>query len=174
VCSADLAARPDDHDVHHATAAARVGGDLHHLRPGAMLRLRGAEYVLERSLRLEQGDLRWTEHRLSSDASGRSLWLEVPDEPLAPLSVHGRGGQQPPLSRPVLPDPDAGFVLRRAGTARYRTIERAGISKIGTLIFVEYIAGARLLSFERHHRDEPWQIWHGRVLDRSAVELLRR
>jgi hypothetical protein len=77
------------------------------------------------------------------------------------------------VPQPSLPEPDTGLVLRRAGAARYRTIERAGMSKIGILIYVEYAVRTHLLTFERHHRDEPWQVWHGRVLDRSAVELTR-
>jgi hypothetical protein len=155
--------------MHHATATDRAHGNLTSLRPGAMLRVRGADYLLERSLRLEQGDHRWTEHRISSDASGRTLWLEVPDDHAAPVVAFARGAQQPPLPRPVLPETDAGFVLRRAGTARYRTLERAGIAKIGTLTYVEYASGARRLAFERRDRDQPWQVWHGHELDRSEI-----
>ena len=159
--------------MHRATASNRACGDLSSLRPGALLRVRGADYLLERSLRLEQGDHRWTEHRISSDTSGRTLWLEVPDDHAAPVVAYARGAQQPPLPQPVLPEPDAGFVLRRAGTARYRTLERAGIPKIGTLNYVEYASGARRLAFERHGRDEPWQVWHGHELDRSEIEPVR-
>ena len=98
----------------------------------------------------------------------------MPHDADAPVVAYARGGQQPPLARPVLPDPGAGFVLCRAGTARYRTNERAGMAKIGRLIYVEYAAGARRLTFERHDRDEPWQVWHGHVLDRTDIEIIRR
>jgi hypothetical protein len=159
--------------MHRATASDHARVDLSSLQPGALLRVRGTQYLLERSLRLEQGVSRWTEHRISSDAAGRTLWLEVPDNPAAPVAAYARGAQQPPLSRPILPDSHAGFVLRRAGTARYRTLERAGIAKIGTLMFVEYASGARRLAFERRGRDEPWQVWHGHELDRSEIEPIR-
>ena len=158
--------------MHRATASNRALTDLSSLRPGALLRVRGGQYLLERSLRLEQGDHAWTEHRVSSDTSGRTLWLEVPDDPAAPVVVYARGGQQLPLPRPVLPDTHEGFVLRRAGTARYRTLERAGVAKIGTLIYVEYASGARRLAFERRRRDEPWQVWHGHELDRAEIQLV--
>jgi Domain of unknown function (DUF4178) len=160
--------------MHRATAPNPDGHDLSSLRPGALLRMRGTDYLIERSLRLEQGDYHWTEHRLSSDASGRTLWLEVPDDDAAPVVVFARGSQQPPLPRPDLPDTHAEFVLRRAGTPRYRTVERAGIAKIGTLMYVEYASGARRLAFERHGRDDPWQVWHGHELDRSEIEPVRR
>lgn len=160
--------------MHHATASNRADGDLRHLRPGATLRIRGTEYLVERSLLLEHGHRRWTEHRISSDASGRTVWLEVPGDLATPVVAFARGAQQPPFPQPVLLDTDAGFLLRRSGSARYRTLERAGTAKIGTLIFVEYAAGARRLVFERHRHDEPWQVWHGHELDRSEIELLRR
>jgi hypothetical protein len=156
-----------------AIGAPHPNGQLRALQPRALVRLRGAAYVLERSLRLAQGDRRWTEHRLSSDESGRSVWLEVPDEAGGELLVHERGYQLPPLSGPIVLDaPADGFTLRRAGTARYRTVERAGLAKTGSLSYVEYASGDRRMTFERHRQDEPWQLWHGHVIDRAAVRLV--
>lgn len=159
--------------MHRAAASNRADGDLTRLRPGATLRVRGTDYLLERSLRLEQGERRWTEHRLSSDVTGRTLWLEVPDDRSAPVVAFARGAEQPPLPQPVLLDAHAGFVLTRAGSARYRTVERSAVAKIGTLIFVEYAKGRRRLAFERRRHDEPWQVWHGHELDRSEVAFVR-
>ena len=56
--------------------------ELTALRPGAAVRVMGDEFLIERTIRFEQdGDCVWCEHRLSSDGTGRSLWLEMPAEP---------------------------------------------------------------------------------------------
>ena len=73
-------------------------------------------------------------------------------------------------------DQHAAARLRMPGissAARYRTVERSAVAKIGTLIFVEYAKGRRRLAFERRRHDEPWQVWHGHELDRSEVAFVR-
>ena len=55
--------------------------ELTALRPGAALRYEDEEFVIERTIRFEEGDCVWFEHRLSSDGTGRSLWLEIPADP---------------------------------------------------------------------------------------------
>ena len=49
--------------------------ELTALRPGAAVRHGGEEYVIERTIRLDQEGCVWFEHRLSSDGSGRTVWL---------------------------------------------------------------------------------------------------
>jgi len=136
------------------------------------MRVEGVDYLVERSLILEHDGLRWTEHRLSSDACGRSLWLEVPENQ-APLVVHERAAQLAPVADLRLLEgaaPSTG-VLLAAGKATYRTIERAGAGKRGDLFYVGYGRGHRRVTFERHREDEPWQVWHGRLIDSSSVRL---
>ncbi|NUT55791.1 MAG: DUF4178 domain-containing protein, partial [Thermoleophilia bacterium] len=77
-------------------------GELTALRPGAAVRHRGAEYVIERTIRLEQDDFVWFEHRLSSDGSGRTVWLEIPPDPEDGVIVYDRSE---PLDVPHEPRP---------------------------------------------------------------------
>ncbi len=55
--------------------------ELTALRPGAAVRVEGEEFLIERTIRFEEDDCVWFEHRLSSDGTGRSLWLEIPADP---------------------------------------------------------------------------------------------
>ena len=51
--------------------------ELTAVRPGAALRLRGDEFVVERCGRFEDPDGGWLEHRLSSNASGQGVSTDI-------------------------------------------------------------------------------------------------
>ena len=127
---------------------------------------------MDRSLLFAHDAVRWTEHRLSSDSSGRSVRLEIPDDE-APLVVYERDARLVPVADPGAVSGAAPAEVRSRGKTLYRTIERAGTGKTGELFYVEYACGDRRLTFERHRDDERWQVWHGRAIDRSAVQLPR-
>src|SRR5918997_1652664 len=101
--------------------------ELTALRPGAALRHRGEEFVIERCIRFEERGSVWYEHRLSSDRSGRSLWLEIPPGPGGPEIEHG--GET--------------LALLVSGRAAYRTLERSAAAKTGELVYHEYALGDR-------------------------------
>ena len=154
-----------------ATAPTRM--NLESLRPGCLIRVEGTEYQVERSLIFAHDAVRWTEHRLSSDSSGRSVWLEVPENE-GPFVVYERDARLVPVADPgAVQGSVATAEVRARGKALYRTIERAGTGKTGELFYVEFACGDRRLTFERHGEDELWQVWHGRAIDRSAVQLTR-
>ena len=78
--------------------------ELTALRPGVALRYDGEEFVIERTIRFEEHGCAWFEHRLSSDGSGRTVWLEIPAGPEERVIVYDR-------SEDVL---DAAFAQGRA------------------------------------------------------------
>jgi hypothetical protein len=143
------------------------------LRPGSILRIEAARWVVERCLRFEQGSERWSEYRLSSDESGRSLSLEVhPGEPPT-LIVYapGRPVESPPGADRI--DHDGGRYERLAGgDATYRSEERAGPPKSGTLSYVEYADGDERLAFERYEPPAGWTVSRGRVVAASELDVV--
>ena len=147
--------------------------ELTAIRPGAALRLRGDEFVVERCGRFEDRDGGWLEHRLSSNASGSSLWLEVPADPAAPVIAYQRSdfvGEEPD-GREEIEHAGARFPLLTSGRASYRTMERSAASKRGHLEYYEYAAGDRRVSFERRDRGA-WEVSEGEEIEAAAIEVL--
>ena len=147
--------------------------ELTALRPGAALRLRGDEFVVERCGRFEDRHGGWLEHRLSSNASGSSLWLEVPADPAAPVVAYERGdfaGEEPDGGEEI-EHGGARYPLLASGRASYRTLERSAAPKLGEVEYYEYAAGDRRVSFERRD-DGAWEVSVGREIEAAAIELL--
>ena len=131
--------------------------ELTALRPGAALRVMGDDYLIERTVRCEQDDgAVWWEHRLSSDGTGRSLWLEIPVAPNEPLVAHE----------------SAGMGLLMSGRASYRSVERsAAAPKSGELVYHEYASGDRRVTYERRGESRVWEVSEGRAIDAASVEV---
>jgi hypothetical protein len=147
--------------------------ELTAIRPGVALRLRGDEFVVERCGRFEDASGGWWEHRLSSNASGSSLWLEVPADPAAPVIAYQRSdfvGEEPD-GRAEIEHGGATYPLLTRGLASYRTMERSAASKRGQLEYYEYAGGGRRVSFERRDRGA-WEVSEGEEIDPAAIELL--
>jgi len=148
--------------------------ELAALRPGVAVRYDGDEFVVERCIRFDEDGCVWFEHRLSSDGSGRSLWLEIPagrDDPVisyessttldaapegAPEIVH-RGERMP---------------LRVSGRARYRTVERSAAAKTGELVYHEYALGDRRVTYECRGDESIWEVSEGSAIDGASIEIL--
>ena len=148
--------------------------ELTALRPGAALRYLGDEFVIERCIRFEQDGCVWYEHRLSSDGSGRSLWLEIPADPddaviaydsSAMLDSAPDGGLEIEHGGERLP-------LLMSGRASYRTIERSAAAKTGTLVYHEYALGDRHVTYECRSDDTVWEVSEGRAIDARELEIL--
>jgi hypothetical protein len=147
--------------------------ELSGLRPGAAVRVEGEEFLIERTLCFEEGDCVWYEHRLSSDGTGRSLWLEVPAddgdpvisyESSARLDFTPDGGPQIEHGGETLP-------LLMSGRASYRSVERSAAPKHGELVYHEYALGDRRVTYE-NRGDRVWEVSEGRAIDAADVEIL--
>jgi hypothetical protein len=148
--------------------------ELTMLRPGAALRYEDEEFVVERTIRFEEGDCVWFEHRLSSDGTGRSLWLELPPEPgdqviaydsSAPLDHVPDGG-------PEIEHEGERMPLLMSGRASYRSVERSAAAKTGELVYHEYALGDRRVTYECRSHDTVWEVSEGRAIDAAALEVL--
>ena len=132
------------------------------------MRYRDAQLMVERTLRFENGDERWIEHRLSDDRLGRSLWLEIQDDRLTVYERLPTG--EPPSGEPEIVHEGVAFRLAEQGRATYRSQERAGAGKQGEVEYVEYAAGDQRLAYERFDAG-PWELSLGRVVDPSDVAV---
>jgi hypothetical protein len=147
--------------------------ELTDLRPGAAVCVDDEEFMIERTLRIEEGDSVWFEHRLSSDSTGRSLWLEIPAdrddaviayESSATLDFVPDGGPEIEHGGETLP-------LLMSGRATYRSVERSAAPKRGELVYHEYALGDRRVTYE-NRGDRVWEVSEGRAIDADDVEIL--
>ena len=148
--------------------------ELTALRPGAAVRHDGEEYVIERTIRLDQEGCVWFEHRLSSDGSGRTIWLEIPADPEEGVIVYDHSE---PLGAPHERRPEIVYAGERmphlmSGPATYRTIERSAAAKSGELVYHEYAAGGRRVTYECRGTEGSWELSAGREADPGEIEIL--
>ena len=148
--------------------------ELTALRPGAAVRHDGEEYVIERTIRFDQDGGMWFEHRLSSDGSGRTVWLEIPADPDERVIVYDRSEA---LTAPHEPRPEIEHDGERmphliSGPAKYRTIERSSAGKSGVLEYHEYAAGGRHVTYECRGAEGVWEFSEGRETDPAEIEIL--
>ncbi len=148
--------------------------ELTALRPGAALRYEDEEFVIERTVRFEEGDCVWFEHRLSSDGTGRSLWLEIPADPddsviaYASSTVLGRV----PDGGPEIEHGGERLPLLMSGRATYRSVERSAAPKSGEIAYHEYASGDRRVTYECRGDEAVWEVSEGRAVDGGAIEIL--
>jgi hypothetical protein len=147
--------------------------ELTALRPGAALRHQDEEFVIERTIRYEEGDCVWFEHRLSSDGTGRSLWLEIPaahDDPVIAYHSSATLGSVPD-GGPELEHGGERLPLLMSGRATYRSVERSAAAKTGELVYHEYAIGDRRVTYECRSHDSVWEVSEGRAIDAAALEI---
>ena len=148
--------------------------ELTALRPGAALRHEDEEFVVERTIRYEEGDCVWFEHRLSSDGTGRSLWIEIPaDRDDAVIAYHSSATlDSVPGGGPEIEHRGERLPLVMSGRASYRSVERSAASKTGELVYHEYVLGDLRVTFECRSHDSVWEVSEGRAIDPAVLEIL--
>ena len=149
--------------------------ELTALRPGAAVRVDGEGYVIERTIRFEQDGCVWFEHRLSSDRSGRSLWLEIPADPDDPVVVHDSSATLDfvPDGGPEIEHGGERFSLLMSGTAAYRSVERSSAPpKSGELVYHEYAKGDRRVTYECRSEGSVWEVSEGRAISAADIGIL--
>ena len=148
--------------------------ELTALRPGAALRYQDEEFVVERTIRFEEGDCVWFEHRLSSDGTGRSLWLEIPAYPDDLVIAYDSSEtlDSVPECGPEIEHGGVRLPLLMSGRASYRSVERSAASKTGEIVYHEYALGDRRVTYECRSHDSVWEVSEGRAIDAAAIEIL--
>jgi uncharacterized protein DUF4178 len=148
--------------------------ELAALRPGDALRYEDEEFVVERTIRFQEGVCIWFEHRLSSDGTGRSLWLEIPADPDDSVIAYDSSETLDfvPDGGPEIEHGGERLPLLMSGRASYRSVERSAASKTGELVYHEYALGDRRVTYECRSHDSVWEVSEGRAIDAAAIEIL--
>lgn len=155
-----------------AAAGEPAGDELPALKPGVLVRHGGEQLIVERTLHFTAGDERWIEHRLADDRLGRSLWLEIQRRDGLQILVYERlpEGEDPPAGDGGIARDGVAYELNERGAARYRSEERAGAGKQGSVEFVEYAAGRLRLAYERFDAGR-WEISTGHQVEPAEIEV---
>ena len=148
--------------------------ELAALRPGGAVRFGGEEFLIERTICFEEGKSVWWEHRLSSDSSGRSLWLEIATEPVYAVIAYDSSAalDRPPDGGPEIEHRGERLRLLLSGRATYRSIERSAAPKTGELIYHEYAVGDRRVTYECRSESTVWEVSEGREVDAADIEIV--
>ncbi|MEA2218583.1 MAG: hypothetical protein QOJ35_1209 [Solirubrobacteraceae bacterium] len=154
-----------------APAPEPVGGiEARALKLGDIVNYEGRDYIVEGTLRFDQGGFRWQEHRLVDGEA--SLWLSVEDDEGLEIAIWRR-------LRGVAVEPGAGtlehggvsYELDERGHASFTSEGVTGAPGGGKAEFVDYASGRRRLSFERRGDDGGWEISAGEIISEHALDI---
>ncbi len=140
------------------------------LKPGDVVNLDGADFIVEGTLRFEQDGFRWEEHRLVDGE--RSRWLSVEDDEGLEVVVWDRapaGELEPGAKR--LSHEGVDYELLERGSASFTAEGSTATAPSGRAEYVEYAAGERRLAFERFGGDAGWELGTGAVISEHSLDI---
>jgi len=154
-----------------APGAEPVGGiEARALKLGDVVNHQGRDYIVEGTLRFEQGGFRWAEHRLVDGTD--SLWLSVEDDEGIELVIWERlRGSTLEPGPGSLEHGGVSYELDERGKANYTSEGVTGASGGGKAEFADYMTGDQRLSFERYGDDGGWEISVGTVISEHALDI---
>lgn len=152
------------------TPAPIGGGEARALKVGDVVNYEGRDYVIEGTLRFDQGGFRWNEHRLVDGAD--TLWLSVEDDEGLEIVVWRRlrGAALEP-GPGTLEHGGVTYELDERGRASFSSEGTTGAPGGGTAEFADYAQGDERLSFERYGDDGGWEISVGRVVSEHVLDI---
>lgn len=154
-----------------APAAEPIGGiEARAMKLGDVVNYESRDWIVEGTLRFEQGGFRWAEHRLVD--GGDSLWLSVEDDEGLELVIweRVRGSELEP-GPGTLEHGGVSYELDEKGKANYTSEGVTGAQGGGKAEFADYMTGDQRLSFERYGDDGGWEISVGRVISEHALDI---
>ncbi|MDX6682613.1 MAG: hypothetical protein QOG94_2652 [Solirubrobacteraceae bacterium] len=154
-----------------APAPEPIGGaDVRALKVGDVVNYEGGDYIVEGTLRFDQGGFRWQEHRLVDGP--KSLWLSVEDDEGLEIVVWKRlkGAALEP-GPGTLEHVGVTYELDERGRANFTSEGTTGAPGGGKAEFVDYESGGRRLSFERYGDDGGWEISAGHVISEHVLDI---
>lgn len=160
--SAELAAAPSPEPI--------GGIEVRALKVSDVVNHEGRDWIVEGTLRFEQGGFRWQEHRLVDGPD--SLWLSVEDDEGLEVVVWTRlrGAELEPGAGTIEHD-GVTYELDERGRASFTSEGTTGAGGGGTAEFADYTSGARRLSFERYGSDGGWEISVGQAISEHALDI---
>ena len=154
-----------------APAPEPIGGaDVRALKVGDVVNYEGGDYIVEGTLRFDQGGFRWDEHRLVDGP--KSLWLSVEDDEGLEIVVWQRlrGAALEP-GPGTLEHGGVTYELDERGHADFTSEGTTGAPGGGKADFVDYANGDERLAFEHYGKDGGWEISAGRVISEHTLDI---
>jgi hypothetical protein len=155
-----------------APAPEPMGGvEARAIKVGDVVNHDGHDYIVEGTLRFNQGGFRWDEHRLVDGAA--SVWLSVEDDEGIEIVVWERlrGADLEP-GPGKLEHGGISYALDERGKANFTSEGTTGAPGGGKAEFADYVSGDRRLSFERYGgEDGGWEISVGSVISEHALDI---
>jgi hypothetical protein len=154
-----------------APAAEPIGGaEVRALKVSDVVNYEGRDYIVEGTLRFEQGGFRWQEHRLVDGP--HSLWLSVEDDEGLEVVVWQRlrGATLEPGEGRIEHD-GVSYELDERGRANFTSEGNTGAPGGGKAEFADYASGSRRLSFERYGDDGGWEISVGHAISEHVLDI---
>lgn len=144
--------------------------DVRRLKPGDVVNHDGRDYIVEGTVRLEQGGSRWDEHRLVD--AGDSIWLSVEDDEGLEIVVWDRRKGTGLEPGPQTVDVDGvSYALDERGTANFTSEGVTGMSPGGRLEYADYEAGDKRLAFERGVGEDSWEVSVGVAISEAMIDI---
>ena len=145
--------------------------DARALKPGDVVNHAGRDWIVEGTLRLEQGGFRWDEHRLVD--AGETLWLSVEDDEGLEIVVWDRRkgtGLEPGPNELTVDGVEYTFDER--GKANYTSEGVTGMAPGGRLEYADYEGpGSKRLAFERGEGEDSWEVSVGEVVGEAMIDI---
>lgn len=150
-------------------------GDVRRLSPGDAVSYEGTDFLVDRTMRFDQGGYAWKEHLLSDAVSGRRLWLSVEEDDGLEVAVWQRVADPDVEPGPAeLTFDGVSYQRQERGSARFRVEQTGGgAGESGTMDYVEYAAGERLLVFERYGTGS-WEVSTGHAISEHVLDVYPR
>jgi len=146
------------------------GADVRALKVGDVVNYEGGDFIVEGTLRFDQGGFRWQEHRLVDGP--KSMWLSVEDdEGLEIVAWERLRGAALDPGPGTLEHAGVTFELDERGHANFTSEGTTGAPGGGKAEFVDYAKGDQRLSFERYGSDGGWEISAGRIISEHTLDI---
>ncbi|GAA1670090.1 DUF4178 domain-containing protein [Glycomyces endophyticus] len=147
-------------------------GDPRRLKAADLVELYGKTLAVRGSLRLSEGDYRWSEHFLDT-GTGVKRWLSVEADPDLEVVMWEEitGSDLQPGPRELSHD-GVSYRSDEQGTARYTSEATTGLAPAGTVKYHDYAGpDGQKLSFERFGDEGKWELAKGLTLDRNQITI---
>lgn len=155
-----------------AAAAQPIGATgVRALKVSDVVHHEGRDYIVEGTLRFDEGGFRWDEHRLVDGSD--SLWLSVEDDEGLEVVVWERlrGAQLEP-GPATLEHDGVTYELDERGKADFTSQGSTGAAGGGTAEYADYARGDQRLSFERFGREDGgWEVSVGSRISEHALDI---
>ncbi len=153
------------------TPEAPLSGDVRALTVGDVVNHEGLDFVVQGTLRFEEGGFRWAEHLLVDPE--RRLWLSVEDDERE-LDVvqweRNKGAGLEPGPKEISHG-GVTYQLDERGTANFTSEGTTGAPGGGRAEYVDYEAGDQRLGFERYSAEGQWEVSVGRKISENVLDI---